>query len=152
MCSELQTRVRSGPVQRPPMAMMRATRPMKVPSTKQGVAYLSGQTDGQDGQDKQTKVQSLRMINRPFDMYEMMRDAQETGAICRLMCHLSLLRKSGVYSTFLHRRKLCPVNGRQLMYSSGAHGKFGRTAGRKNRKRKKQRNDYSFVLEYTVLL
>lgn len=44
MCNELQIRVRSGPVQRPPMAIMRATRPMKVPSIKQGVAYLQPTT------------------------------------------------------------------------------------------------------------
>ena len=44
MCNELQIRVRSGPVQRPPMAIMRATKPMKVPSIKQGVAYLQPTT------------------------------------------------------------------------------------------------------------
>lgn len=43
MCNELQMRVRSGPVQRPPMAMIRAIKPIKVPSTKQGVAYLLGE-------------------------------------------------------------------------------------------------------------
>ena len=45
MCNELQIRVRSGPVQRPPMAIMRATKPMKVPSIKQGVAYLQPTTE-----------------------------------------------------------------------------------------------------------
>ena len=42
-------------------------------------------------------------------------------------CYLSLLRKSGVNSTSLQRRKLWPVNGLQLRYSRAAHGKFGRT-------------------------
>lgn len=44
MCKELQTSDRSGPAQRPPMATIMATSPIKVPSRKHGVQYLINQS------------------------------------------------------------------------------------------------------------